>query len=206
MGSVQHIKRWYRRARFGEPIVVVSGLPRSGTSMAMKMLEAAGLPIVTDGAREADEDNPKGYFELERIKDLANETDGAWLRDARGKAVKIISYLLRELPPTYNYDVIFMRRKIEEVIASQNKMLARRGESPGDAGDDKMARLFESDLWRASYLLKHAPQFRAIDVEYRRVLEEPREQAARIAAFLGRPLSVDRMVDVVDATLYRNRR
>lgn len=203
---MQEIKRWYRRARYGEPIVVVSGLPRSGTSMAMKMLEAAGLPIVTDGAREADEDNPKGYYELERIKDLANEADGTWLRHARGKAVKIISYLLRELPPTYNYDVIFMRRKIEEVIASQNKMLSRRGESPGDAGDDKMARLFEADLWRAGYLLKHAPQFRSIDIEYKRVLEEPREQAARIAAFLGRPLSVDSMVDVVDATLYRNRR
>ena len=174
--------------------------------MAMKMLEAAGLPIVTDGAREADEDNPKGYYELERIKDLAKETDDTWLRDARGKAVKIISYLLRSLPPTHNYDVIFMRRNIEEVIASQNKMLARRGESGGGADDDRMARLFEADLWRAGYLLKHAPQFRSLDVEYRRVLEEPREQAGRIAEFLGRPLPVDRMVEVVDATLYRNRR
>jgi len=199
------LQRWYRRARYGEPIVVVSGLPRSGTSMAMKMLEAGGCAIVTDGVREADEDNPKGYFELERIKDLSNATDHGWMREARGKAVKIISYLLKDLPPDHNYAVIFMRRKIEEVIASQNKMLVRRGETSG-TDDEKMARIFENDLWRVGYLLRHAPQFHTLDVEYKQVLEDPRAEASRIAAFLGKPLSVDRMVEVVDKALYRNRR
>ena len=92
------LQRIYRRFRHGEPIVVVSGLPRSGTSMAMRMLEAAGVSIVVDGVREADEDNPKGYFELERVKDLAQENDWGWLQDARGKAIKVISFLLRFLP------------------------------------------------------------------------------------------------------------
>ena len=135
----------YRRLRYGEPIVVVSGLPRSGTSMAMKMLEAAGLSMVVDGLREADEDNPKGYFELERVKDLANETDWSWLDSARGKAIKIISYLLKELPDTHNYKVIFMRRDLNEVLASQAKMLDRRGES-NETDNERMIDLYESDL------------------------------------------------------------
>ena len=86
-----YLRSVFRRLRFGRPIVVVSGLPRSGTSMAMKMLEAGGLPIVQDGVRSADEDNPKGYYELERVKDLALETDWSWLTDSRGKGIKIIS-------------------------------------------------------------------------------------------------------------------
>ena len=98
----------YRRLRYGRPIVVVSGLPRSGTSMAMKMLEAGGLPVVTDGLRAADEDNPKGYYEDERVKDLHQAADKGWLRNARGRVVKIISFLLKSLPADNNYQVVFM--------------------------------------------------------------------------------------------------
>lgn len=119
----------YRRMVYGEPIVVVSGLPRSGTSMTMKMLEAGGVRVVTDGARTADVDNPKGYCEGDRVLDLAKEVDTAWLPEARGQAVKIISYLLRHLPEDNNYKVLFMRREISEVLASQTKMLARRARS-----------------------------------------------------------------------------
>ena len=118
----------YRRVRYGPPIVVVSGLPRSGTSMAMKMLEAGGLSVVTDGLRAADEDNPKGYYEDERVKDLHQAADKAWLRDARGKVVKIISFLLKSLPAENNYQVLFMHRNLREIVSSQNKMLVRRGE------------------------------------------------------------------------------
>ena len=121
------MKRLYRRIRYGEPVIIVSGLPRSGTSMAMQMLAAAGVSVVTDGVREAGEDNPKGYYEDERVKDLHKETqDGAWVREARGKAIKIISFLLKDLPETNNYKVIFMRRDLSEVLASQQKMLDRR--------------------------------------------------------------------------------
>jgi hypothetical protein len=198
------LTRLYRRLRYGKPIVVVSGLPRSGTSMLMKMLDAGGLPLVQDGLRVADEDNPKGYYEDERVKNLAKEPDRRWLGAARGKAIKIISFLLKDLPPQHNYQVVFMRRNLQEVLASQTKMLKRRGEASGSS-DDRMRELFEGDLWKALYLLKHRPQFESLEVHYREVLEHPREQADRINQFLGGGLDVAAMTGVVDRELYRNR-
>lgn len=199
-----NLRSLYRRLRFGEPIIIVSGLPRSGTSMAMKMLEATGLPIVSDGIRTADEDNPKGYYELERVKDLANENDFTWLEDAKGKAIKIISYLLKELPPDYNYKVLFMRRDLSEVLASQQKMLQRRDET-SETEDERMVELYENDLWKANYLLKHQPQFEHLEVYYRQVLDEPLQAARAINEFLGGHLDVEKMASVVDPDLYRNR-
>lgn len=198
------LTRTWRRLRYGEPVVVVSGLPRSGTSMAMKMLEAGGLPVVTDGLRTADEDNPKGYFEVERVKGLEQEADKSWLAGARGKALKVISFLLKDLPPTYNYRVVFMRRDLSEVLASQAKMLSHRGESSA-TDDARMLDLWETHLWRAGYLLRHASHFEALDVEYRSALADPRREAERINAFLGGRLSVEGMLGAVDAALYRNR-
>ena len=198
------LRRFYRRLRYGQPIVVVSGLPRSGTSMLMKMLEAGGLPLVMDGLRVADEDNPKGYYEDERVKNLAKDPDHRWLDAARGKAIKIISFLLKELPPQHNYRVVFMRRNLQEVLASQSKMLKRRGEG-SETSDERMRELFENDLWKARYLMKHQPQFEALEIHYRDVLERPREQAERINGFLGGGLDVAAMTGVVDRELYRNR-
>ncbi len=120
------INHLYRKIRFGKPIVVVSGLPRSGTSMTMKMLSEGGLELVTDGIRTADDSNPKGYYELETVKELGKTTDLSWLHDARGKAIKVISYLLRFMPQTFNYRVIFMHRNLHGVIAVRNKMRATR--------------------------------------------------------------------------------
>jgi hypothetical protein len=198
------LQRLYRRLRYGQPIVVVSGLPRSGTSMLMKMLEAGGLPHLGDGLRTADEDNPKGYYELERIKDLACEKDKGYLRDARGKVVKVISFLLKSLPGDNNYRVVFIRRDLEEILASQKKMLARRGEAD-DTPEGRMRELFQDDLWRATYLLKHKPQFEWMEVNYTEILAKPQELARRIAEFLGGGLDVDKMAGVVDLELYRNR-
>jgi hypothetical protein len=195
----------WRRLRYGKPIIVVSGLPRSGTSMAMKMLEAGGLEVVTDGLRTADEDNPKGYYEDERVKALGETADKSWLADARGKAVKIISFLLKDLPPSYNYKVLFMRRDLEEVLASQAKMLKHRGEAD-EADDAAMRDHFQNHLWRANYWLRHYPCFDSLDVDYRAVLANPRTEAERIARFLGGGLDVAKMVTVVDEALYRNRR
>jgi hypothetical protein len=196
--------RLLRRLRYGKPVVVVSGLPRSGTSMLMKMLEAGGIPVMTDGLRTADEDNPKGYFEVERVKNLAQEADKAWVRAARGKAVKVISYLLKSLPADLNYKVVFVRRDLDEVLASQRKMLARRGET--DATPlERMRELFQDDLWRVAYLLEHQPRFESIEVGYREVVAQPRAQAQRISAFLGGALDVDAMAAAVDPALYRNR-
>jgi len=201
---LEKVQKTLRRLRFGEPIVVVSGLPRSGTSMAMRMLEAADLPIVADGLREADEDNPKGYFELERVKDLAQESDWDWLQDARGKAIKIISYLLKELPEGHNYKVVFMRRDLREVLASQAKMLDRRGET-NQTDDERMVELYENDLWKASYQLKNNSRFETLMVSYRDVLDDPMEQAQRINVFLGGGHDVEKMASAVDPKLYRNR-
>jgi hypothetical protein len=198
------LRRLYRRLRHGRPIVVVSGLPRSGTSMVMKMLEAGGLPILTDGRRTADEDNPKGYYEVERVKKLAQEADQAWLADARGKGIKVISYLLKSLPPRFNYRVVFIRRDMEEVLASQRKMLARRGEAE-ETPPERMRALFDDDLWRASWQLKRRPEFETIELHYLNVLARPLEEARRLAAFLGGGLDAEAMAAAVDPQLYRNR-
>jgi len=201
---VAAFQRIYRRLRYGEPVVVVSGLPRSGTSMAMKMLEAGGLPLVTDQERAADVDNPKGYFEDERVKDLAEADDTGWVVEARGKGIKVVSSLLPHLPRDLNYRLLFMRRNLQEVLASQAKMLERRGET-SDTSDERMLELYRSHLRRVSALLRHAPHFQWIDLHYTEVLERPRDEAERIRRFLGRDLDVARMAEMVDESLYRNR-
>jgi hypothetical protein len=193
-----------RRLRRGRPIIVVSGLPRSGTSMAMKMLEAGGVPIVTDGRRAADESNPKGYFEFERVKELATAGDHAWLADARGKAVKIISFLLTYLPDTYDYRVIFMRRDLNEIIASQNQMLDARGEARG-ADDARTRRLYEDHLRQVEHFLARRPSFRTLMVDYGAVLKTPADEARRMNELVGGGLDVGRMAEVADPSLYRNR-
>lgn len=195
--------RLWRRLRHGRPVVVVSGLPRSGTSMAMKMLEAGGMEIVTDGQREADEDNPRGYYEDERVKDLAKATDKSWLRASRGRAIKVISFLLKDLPPNLNYQVILMRRDLTEVLASQRKMLDRRGEAD-DTPDERMMELWQDQMWRVNYLLKKAPQFDWVEIEYGEALRDPAAAAARIAG-LVEGLDEKAMAEVIDPSLYRNR-
>jgi len=172
--------------------------------MAMKMLDAAGVELVQDGIREADEDNPKGYYELERVKDLANEQTWEWLAQSKGKAVKIISHLLKELPEHLNYKVVFMRRNIDEILASQAKMLERRGES-SNTDDEQMTQFFEADLWRANYLLKNQSRFETLQVSYRDVLDDPLPQARAIAEFLDGDPDPEAMAVVVDPNLYRNR-
>jgi hypothetical protein len=200
------ILRTYRRVRFGEPVIVVSGLPRSGTSMMMRMLEAGGVELMGDGIRIADESNPLGYFEDERVKTLENDTDRSWIRASRGKALKVICSLLRHLPVTNNYKVVFMERDLSEVIASQNKMLARAGEGAGELGEDDLRRLFENHLWKARYVVTHRSCFQPLFVAHGDVMRSPVDQARRVAAFLGRPLDVDRMAAAVDERLYRNRK
>jgi hypothetical protein len=194
-----------RRLRRGRPIVVVSGLPRSGTSMAMRMLDAGGMGVLTDGLRAADPSNPHGYYELERVKELDKGGDVAWLADARGRAVKIISLLLTYLPESYDYQVIFMRRDLDEIVASQNEMLEARGEARG-VEDARLKALYVEHLSQVERFLSRRGCFSALDVPYPRVIAAPRAEAARINAFLGAGLDVERMATVADRTLYRNRR
>jgi hypothetical protein len=184
-------------------ITIVSGLPRSGTSMMMQVLEAGGLPALKDDIRVADEDNPKGYYEFERVKQIAQ--DQAWLQDAQGRVVKMVSALLLQLPPTHTYKVLFMRRKMEEVLASQKAMLSRKGEAPSPVGDDKMAALFRKHLDQVEKWVAEQPNIEVLYVHYNEVLAEPRPQMDKINRFLGSALDVDKMVSVVDRTLYRQR-
>lgn len=190
-------------ATSSDRILVVSGLPRSGTSMMMSMLQAGGVELVTDGERTADEDNPKGYFELERVKKL--EQDTSWLVDCRGKAVKIISKLLPLLPDEHEYDVIFMRRSIDEILASQRKMLMRREASDGDANDADMKSMFFEHLDEVMGWLEGKPNFRVKYVNYNRILEDPEGQIGRLAELLGDGFDHQGARSVVDRRLYRNR-
>jgi len=199
------MRKLYRQVRYGRPVVVVSGLPRSGTSMAMQMLVAGGLDVVTDGVRKPGEDNPKGYYEDQRVMDLhKDDQDRNWVGGSRGKAIKIISFLLRHLPDTNNYKVIVMRRELPEVLASQSKMLERRGESNGTS-DEQMLKIWKDHVWRTNYFLKHTPHFEFIDVSYRNTVADPYTQAVRIKAFLGLPTDAEKMATAVDPNLYRNR-
>jgi hypothetical protein len=202
--AVSRLRRAFRRLRFGRPIVVVSGLPRSGTSMLMRMLAAGGLAVVTDGERAADEDNPLGYFEVERVKALGSGDDSRWLAQARGKAVKVISFLLAKLPAGHDYRVVFLQRSLPEVLASQKKMLARRGEA-SSTSDERMAELFEQHLREVRALLRDDARFEALDVAYADVIADPAGEARRIARFLAAGLDVERMTAAVDPALYRNR-
>lgn len=197
-------ERAMRRLRYGKPIVVVSGLPRSGTSMAMKMLEAGGVPILADGIRVADVSNPKGYYEFEPVKELDKGGEVAWLDDARGKAVKIISFLLTYLPERYDYKVIFMRRELDEAIASQNAMLRHRGEPLG-SDDQRMRALYDDHLKKVARLMSSRSCFSTLNVDYAAVVDQPRGAAAEIRRFLDLPLDVEQMAAVADRTLYRNR-
>jgi len=194
-----------RRLRRGKPIIVVSGLPRSGTSMAMRMLEAGGLPLVTDGLRSADASNPNGYYEFEPVKDLDKPGDHAWLRGARGKGVKIISLLLTHLPESFDYQVVFMQRDLDEIIASQDEMLVARGEAQG-AEDDRMRALYSEHLARVDRFLSQRSCFSTLRLPYAGVLANPAAEAARLNEFLGGQLDVTRMAAVAEPKLYRNRK
>ena len=186
-------------------ITIVSGLPRSGTSMMMKMLEAGGLPPVTDNVRTADEDNPKGYYEFERVKQLP-KGDVAWLPDVQGKVVKVIAALLPSLPGGYLYRVIFMQRAMPEVLASQRQMLIRRGEDPNKIPDEVMAKLFEKHLTQVNDWVSQQSNVERLDVNYNEMLKNPQPFIEQINAFLGNQLDTARMAAVVDPSLHRQRK
>ena len=187
-------------------MIIVSGLPRSGTSMLMKMLEAGGVEIASDGLRTPDDDNPKGYYELEKIKGLDKNMDKSWLRELRGKAVKIVSYFLRYLPDSNHYKVIFVERSLEEIMSSQQKMLVNRGKPIDPDSDKSMVRNFENHIKTVKNTVLPKPWFEVLFINHRHVLTNPKEQAQKINRFLNGKLDENKMVSVVDPKLYRNRK
>jgi len=198
------LKRAFRGQQ-GEPIVVVSGLPRSGTSMLMKMLDAGGMEIMTDSERVADIDNPKGYFEYERVKDLEKETDKSYIREGRGKVLKVISFLIKDLPDDNDYRVIFMRRNLDEVLASQNKMIQRLGTEDSTAAEEAMKEAYRNDIVRTRLLCRNRPNFELIEINYKNTIEDPAATAHRVNGFVGGHLDEAAMKEAVDGSLYRNR-
>lgn len=197
--------RIYQRPVGGQFITIVSGLPRSGTSMMMKMLEAGGLPVLTDHQRAPDEDNPKGYYEFERVKKLP-EGDYAWLPEARGKVVKVISALLEHLPGGYDYRVIFMQRKMEEILASQKQMLVRADKPSENISDDDLAAMYRRHLASVQAWLAARPNFCVLYVDYNDLLVRPETHIPQINRFLGGNLDMNKMTYVVDPSLYRQRK
>jgi hypothetical protein len=185
-------------------ISIVSGLPRSGTSLMMSMLAAGGLEVLTDQLRTPDDDNPVGYFELEDVKKLING-EHSWLAESNGKAVKVISTLLPYLPDGYHYRIVFMRRPMEEVLASQRKMLINRGEDPDKISDDQMAEIFEKNLQQTERWINSQTHATRIDINYKQLIASPRPLIAEINRFLGGDLDEDRMLGVIDPSLYRHR-
>ena len=186
-----------------ECVIVVTGLPRSGTSMMMKMLQAGGVEVVTDNVRKADEDNPEGYYEFEKVKRIGE--DASWLDEARGKAVKMASMLLYDLPLDRTYKLVFMRRKMDEILASQRKMLERKG--TGDEFDDgEMRGLFSRHLAEVESWISRQENMEVLYVDYNEMLLDPIENIRRLKRFLGDDLDEERMAGVVDPSLYRNRK
>jgi tetratricopeptide (TPR) repeat protein len=183
-------------------VVVVSGLPRSGTSMMMQMLAAGGLPVLSDGMRQADEDNPRGYYELEAAKKLA--ADNTWLGKARGQAVKVVAQLLPSLPPCESYRVIFMERPLGEVIDSQEAMLKRTGRNERSRSKRRLAKTYMEQIGNIRTILgAHSDRVNVLAVNYHSALSDPARTAARLNAFLGGTLDEAAMSKAVDRTLRR---
>ena len=184
-------------------ITVVSGLPRSGTSLMMQMLAAGGMSVVTDGERQADSDNPRGYFEWERIKLLPKQPD--CIAEAEGKVVKVISQLLFALPAGREYRVIFMQRPLPEVVASQAEMIRRRGTTGAPLPPAALIAGLGAHLNQVNAWLKDKSNISVHRVEHGEVLREPLRVSESIQHFLGCSLDVVAMSQQIDASLYRQR-
>lgn len=186
-----------------EVVTIVSGLPRSGTSLMMRMLEAGGLPTLVDGIRQADADNPRGYYEYEPVKRVRE--DASWLKEARGKVVKMVYLLLYDLPEDYCYRVVFMNRSMEEVIASQKAMLRRQGIEGGGLTDTQLAMAYAGQLQKLHVWLQKQHHIDVLQVRYNEIVTTPKEPASRIARFLDCGLDIEAMVQMVDPLLYHQR-
>ncbi len=183
-------------------IIIVSGLPRSGTSLMMQMLDRGGVEVVTDKIRVPDADNPKGYYEFEPVKKIKH--DKAWLPTTRGKAFKMVSQLLYDLPSTESYRIIFMQRHLDEMLHSQEKMLERLGRPAAPREEMKLA--YAQHIARLHDWLALQENMAVLRISYNELLDQPRCQAEKLQTFLNIPCDVEAMVQSVDPLLYRNRK
>jgi hypothetical protein len=189
-----------------EEIIVVSGLPRSGTSMMMQILANSGMQLLVDDHRPSDIDNPHGYFELDKVKKLAQ--DNTWMGLARGKAIKVVSPLLRYLPVQWNYKIIFMDRSLDEVIDSQRLMLQHRQsnfDSSSDIDNLVLKDKFGAHLAKVKQHIQCQQNCEVLYVDYSAFVCCPIDQVQAIQVFLNWPLNLDTVTDIVSPALYRNR-
>ncbi len=184
-------------------IIVVSGLPRSGTSMMMMMLKAGGIEPLVDNIRRPDEDNPRGYFEFEKVKKL--KTDHSWLDDADSRVVKIISQLVFNLPLDKNYKVVFMRRSMPEILASQGAMIERLGTKGASVSSDALSNIYAKHLTQITKWLSENNAFDVLYVDYRDVIDKVAVQVNRLCNFLDCNLDGQAMIEAVDPGLYRRK-
>lgn len=196
-------KRKPRTKENGDMITIVSGLPRSGTSMMMQMLEAGGMPILTDNVRKADDDNPQGYYEFEKVKKIKD--DVSWLKKCYGKAFKMVSKLLYHLPDDNTYKVIFMKREMKEILASQALMLQRSGRKGSNLGEEKMAGQFEKHLQNMESWLSVQSHIKVLYLKYNDIVQDPLTYTQSVNRFLGGWLHVEQMAQVVERSLHRQR-
>jgi len=183
-------------------ITVVSGLPRSGTSLIMQMLQKGGMEILTDNARKADESNPKGYFEYEKVKAL--QRDSSWLQDGDGKAVKIIAQLLKYLPSYFEYKIIFIERNMEEILLSQEKMLEKMGQKT-QSHNTVLSNIFKKQIEDTKKWLEFQNNISTLYITHRDAIFHALETAKQINEFLGFNLNEKEMMQVVDPSLYHQR-
>lgn len=184
-------------------ITIVSGLPRSGTSLMMQMLVAGGMTALSDGERKADSDNPRGYLEWERIKQLPK--DPGCIAEAEGKVVKVISQLLTSLPNSHEYRVIFMQRPLPEIMKSQDEMLKRRGNYDPAVDTSPIEEAFQRHLIEVNQWMASQPNMKVCRIHYHRILRDPKATAEAVVQFLQLPLNLEAMIGEVDQSLYRNR-
>jgi hypothetical protein len=198
------LDKLWPKEKLNDCFIIVSGLPRSGTSMMMRMIEAGGLPVVTDKIRKADEDNPRGYYEFEKVKKI--KQDASWLDDCRGRVFKMVSELLYHLPKDKKYKIIFMKREITEILASQKLMLERRGEKGAGVSNKKMAALYEKHLRSIESWLEDQENIDALLISYNDVNQQPGQNAKTVNKFLGGDLNAEKMAGVVETSLYRQKK
>ncbi|RJR32436.1 MAG: sulfotransferase family protein [Desulfobacteraceae bacterium] len=200
---IRLMKRISEKRNEDDTIFIVSGLPRTGTSMMMRILEAGGLGVVTDNERKPDKDNPRGYYEFERVKKIAK--DFSWLRDCRGKAFKMVSALLPHLPRDRKYKIIFMKRNLDEVLSSQSAMLKRLGREGGNLSDEEMSKRFKNHLQEMEKWIERQPHLEVLYADYNKIMMNPLQSLGAVCRFIDRDLDAGKMASVVENGLYRQR-
>ena len=184
-------------------IIVVTGLPRAGTSLIMQILQSMGIELFTDNKRSPDKSNPKGYFEHELVKSI--EKDSSWIKNVKGKAIKIVSPLLLYLPINYSYKIIFMNRDLDEIVQSQENMLLMKGVKKSQIEPEWLKQIFAKDLKHARTWIQELPNSESLGLSHSILLKNPELELEKIKKFLNINVDLKNAINVIDKKLYRAR-